>query len=243
MIGSTVYSPVHADAYDAIYRARGKDRTDEARVVIERILAAAPEARSLLDVGCGTGAHLGTFAEVFEHTEGLDYSEPMVAAARARLGPSVPLHHGDMCEFDLGRTFDAVVCLFCTVSYAGDLSRIRAAIANMAAHLAPGGVLVVEPWWFSDRFIDGYVNSDVATDDDGRVFARVSHSVRVADHTRMSLVFLVADDAGIRSFNEEHRMTLCTREEYLAAFTDAGLRVEYHDDGPGRLGLFVGVRS
>ena len=44
-------------------------------------------------------------------------------------------------EFDdLGRTFDAVVCLFSSIGYVGTEERLRAAIGSMARHAAPGGM-------------------------------------------------------------------------------------------------------
>ncbi|TCP53443.1 dTDP-3-amino-3,4,6-trideoxy-alpha-D-glucopyranose N,N-dimethyltransferase/N-dimethyltransferase [Tamaricihabitans halophyticus] len=241
--GLGMFSEVHAGVYDTLYRARGKDRSDESKLVTEWIRKIKPDTRSVLDVGCGTGAHLGPLNETFEHVEGLDLAEPMLAIARKQLDPTIQLHHGDMCDFTLQRSFDALICMFCSIAYAGDLARIRTAIANMAEHLNPGGVLIVEPWWFTDKFLDGYVNGDTWRDDDGRVISRTSHSVREGDHTKMTVLFVIADADGIRHYWEPEQLTLCTREDYLAAFVDAGLDVEYHEGAPGGRGLFVAVKK
>jgi oligopeptide/dipeptide ABC transporter ATP-binding protein len=58
----------------------------------------------LLDVACGTGLHLSYLKQHFQ-VEGLDLDEQLLAIARQR-NPKVPLHHADMTDFDLGRTFD-----------------------------------------------------------------------------------------------------------------------------------------
>jgi len=238
-----MFNEAHAEVYEVLYKSgRGKDYPDEARLVTKAIRELAPDARSLLDVACGTGAHLGPFGELFEHTEGVDLSEPMLRLAGKQLGDAVPLHHGDMRTFDLGRTFDAVVCLFASVSFAGDLDGLVAAIRRMAAHLEPGGVLVIEPWWFSENFIEGYVNGDV-TRHDGRVLTRISHSVREDGHTKMELRFVIADANGIRDFTEIERLALWTKEEYLAAFETAGFPVRYQPGQPAGRGLFVGVKK
>src|SRR5262249_60003976 len=50
---------------------------------------------------------------------------------------------GDLLTLDLGRTFDVVTCLFSSIGYVADMP---GAIGRLAAHVAPGGVLVVEPW-------------------------------------------------------------------------------------------------
>src|SRR5438552_18580617 len=69
----------------------------------------------LLDVACGTGLHLSYLKHRFQ-VEGLDLDEQLLAIARQR-NPEVPLHHADMVDFALGRTFDVVTCLFSAIGY------------------------------------------------------------------------------------------------------------------------------
>ncbi|MFD0395274.1 hypothetical protein ACFQ3Z_36330 [Streptomyces nogalater] len=135
-----------------------------------------------------------------------------------------------MRDFALSGRFDAVVCLFCSIGYLETVADMRAAVRTMAAHLVPGGVLVVEPWWFPERFLEGYVAGDLARGE-GRTVARVSHSTRQGRRTRMEVRFLVGEATGIREFTEIDLLTLFTREEYLAAFEDAGCPAEFLDDG------------
>jgi SAM-dependent methyltransferase len=73
----------------------------------------------------------------------------MLEVAVGRL-PGVPLHEVDMLTMDLGRRFDAVTCLFSSIGYAHTPERLQAAVATMARHLEPGGVLVLEPWLWPD---------------------------------------------------------------------------------------------
>ncbi|WP_325050277.1 class I SAM-dependent methyltransferase [Actinomadura craniellae] len=230
-----------ADVYELIYRSRGKDwaaeAADAARIVRERY----PEADSLLDVACGTGAHLETFRTLFGHTEGVELSPDMLDVAARRL-PGVPLHEMDMRDFSLGRTFDAVTCLFTAIGYLPTLAGMRAAVRCMARHLVPGGVMVVEPWWFPDRFIDGYVAGDLGGDGE-RTVARMSHSTREGRTTRMEVRFLVGDAKGITEFTEVDLLTLFTLEEYLSAFADAGCPAEYVESGWTARGLFIGRRE
>ena len=132
-----------AELYDLVYGF--KDYPGEARRIDELIRERRPEARSLLDVACGTGKHLALLADRYPDVAGLDLDEGLLAVARERL-PDIPLHHADMTSFDLGRRFDAVTCLFSAIGYAGTEEKLRAAIGAMARHLEPGGVLIVEPW-------------------------------------------------------------------------------------------------
>ncbi|GAA2780357.1 class I SAM-dependent DNA methyltransferase [Crossiella cryophila] len=235
-----MYDTELADVYDAIYRGRGKDYPAEAAQVHELITDRKADATDLLDVASGTGAHFGPFTELFEHVEGLELSEAMVRISGDR-HPAVTVHQGDMREFDLGRTFHAVTCMFSSIGYMSDQADLDRALAAFAKHLEPGGVIVIEPWWTPEKFLPGYVGGDVVKVD-GRTIARVSHSRREGDHTHMDVHYTVADaENGIRHFTDTHVITLFTREQYETAFERAGCAVDYVEGGPSGRGLFVGV--
>src|SRR4051812_24592288 len=102
-----------ARIYDAIY-ASIRDYPLEAAVLDRLIRERRPGARTLLDVACGTGAHLEHLTAY--EAEGLDVDPQMLAIARERL-PNVSLHEGDMTDFDLGKRFEAVVCMFSSIGY------------------------------------------------------------------------------------------------------------------------------
>jgi SAM-dependent methyltransferase len=235
-----MFGPEHADVYEVIYRSRGKDWPAEARDVTARVRRLRRGAASLLDVACGTGAHLETFRAGFDHVEGLELAPAMRERAEDRL-PGIGIHEADMRSFDLGRRFDAVTCLCTAVGYLDTVDEMRGAVRCMADHLSPGGVLVVEPWWLPEKFIDDYVGSDLVHDGD-RVLARVSHTRRRDRVAHMEARWLVGDPSGLRSFTIVEAFTLFTRDEYLAAFEDAGCAAEYHDGWLTGRGIFVGVR-
>jgi SAM-dependent methyltransferase len=236
-----VYGAESAKIYDAQHGARGKDYEGEARTVARLIHARFPGAKTLLDVACGTGGHLRPFAEHIGACEGLELSADMLAIARTKY-PDIVLHQGDMRDFDLGRTFDAVTCLFASIAYVESAAQLREAIGRFAAHVRPGGVVAVEPWWFPETFIDRYVSGDVVTVD-ATTIGRVTHSRLDGDASRMEVHYLVADpDTGVRYFTEIHRAMLFTREQYEDAFARAGLEPEYVAGVQCGRGLFVGVR-
>jgi len=224
--------------YDAIYSF--KDYAAEAAAVSARIRAHRPDAATLLDVACGTGAHLVHFACEYQ-VEGIDVSEEQLAVARTRL-PGVELHQGDMTTFDLGKTYDAVTCMFSSIGYAGTLEGLDAAVGRMAAHLAPGGVLVVEPWLQPDAFEDGHLSTLFVEEPDIAV-ARMSTSHKDGRRSWFDMEHLVGSAHGVDHFVEHHELGLFTVEEHLAGFERAGLRVEHDPEGPMGRGLYVGVAS
>lgn len=240
------YSANHAELYDLVFLSRGKDFEAEADSLTRTIRSQLPAARSLLDVACGTGAHLAAFSKSFDHVEGVEYAPAMLEVARDRL-PGVGLHAGDMRDFDLGRTFDAVTCMGNSVACVSNADELTASVGRMAAHLESGGVLVVEPWWFPDNFIDGHVGGHLLKEE-GRVITRVTRSVKHGMRTHHEVKFVVAEPTGIREFAETLVVGLFTREQYEAAFEAAGCSVRFisglqlADGRPNSPGLFVGVR-
>src|SRR5699024_8220003 len=118
--------------------------------------------------------------------------------------PRSRLHCEDMRTFTLGRTFDAVTCMFGSVGYTRDEEELNATVERFALHTRPGGVVVVEPWWFPEHFTDGYVAGDLSQEE-GRTITRVSYSTRRGNTTVMRVHFTVADASGIQEFTEVDR--------------------------------------
>jgi len=236
-----VFGPEYVEVYEVTHSNRGKSWHREALDITSRIRERCPGAASLLDVACGGGTHLRVFASEFDWVAGVEPGAAMRALAERRM-PGVPIHDADMRDFRLATTFDAVTCLFVAINCLETVADLRAAIASMAYHLNPGGVLVIEPWWFPDRFLDGYVGGDLVREDD-RTVARVSRSTREGRATRMEERWLIGDGSGIREVTQVTLLTMFTEAEYVDAFTDAGCTVEYEEGWLTGRGLFLGIRK
>lgn len=213
-----------AVAYDLIYAtAAGKDYRGEARDIAALIRRRNPTADSLLDVACGTGLHLSHLRHEFAHVEGLEISEPMRHAAVERLR-GITVHAGDMRDFQLGRAFGAVTCLFSAIGYAQSVSELDQTLNRMAAHLEPGGVLLLEPWFTPEQWTPGTVHSGVARDRH-RHITRMCYSSRSGTVSTMTMHYVLGESgAGVRHWVEEHVMSLFTDKQYRGAIRQAGFR-------------------
>lgn len=127
---------VYARFYDA---AQGLPDGAQYRYLLQRH---HPKAQSVLEIACGTGAHLATLAKNYR-VEGLDRSRAMLRHARKRL-PDIPLHEQDMAAFELGRRFDAIVCPYDSLNH---LLQFRPWLRTFKAakrHLNPNGLFVFD---------------------------------------------------------------------------------------------------
>lgn len=228
-----------ADFYDEIYA--GKDYVGEAARVAALVRERNPAAATLLDVACGTGRHLEHFAESFA-CEGVDINPALLDIARDRCG-DMPFTCADMTSFDLGRTFDAVTCLFSAIGYARTAEGLEAAVGTMARHLASDGVLVVEPFVKPEEWITGRVAAETAADDGRRALVRMVASGRVDDIALLDMRYLSGRDGEVEYSREHLEIGLFTFEQYTAAFDAAGL-VEITVDTEGLIGrgLVTGLR-
>lgn len=215
-----------ADVYDIIYGdlPYGEQADRIANLVRDHARAAA----TLLEVGCGTGAFLHELRRHFA-VEGLDVSAAMLDQARRR-APDLALHLGDMRTFDLGRKFDAIACLFSSIGYMATRSDLVAALSNFVRHLAPGGVIVIDPWFTPNAWIPGHVGTTMAQRD-GVVVARLSYGAVEGAVSLMDMHHLVGQPGvGVTYFVERHRMGLFTDDEFMNVFAEIGLEGQRLDD-------------
>jgi len=112
--------------------------------VFSRFLPRQPA--SLLDLGCGTGNHALILAKRGYRITGLDASAGMlrVARAKARGRPKLTFLRADMRRFDLGRTFDAAVCMDGAFTHLLTERDILAHFRVVRRHLGPDGIYVFE---------------------------------------------------------------------------------------------------
>lgn len=224
-----------AHLYDELYD--WKDYDAEAERVREIILQRVPTAETLLDVACGTGRHLERFRSWFS-VVGVDLEPSLLEVAERRL-PGVPLHLADMRSFDLGSQFDVVTCLFSSIGHVRTVRGLRRAVASMAAHLKPRGVLIVEPWLAPTGFDAARIGRLIAVERPQLEVVRMNSSRVSGRLSIMDFHYLVAQPGQVEHLVERHTLGLFNKDEYREAFESAGLSVEHDDVGLMGRGLWI----
>ncbi len=227
--------------YDRVYAAQGKDYAAEAGAIVVFVRARAPDAATLLDVACGTGAHLAEFGRHNFACRGIDADPAMVALARARC-PEMEIEPGDVLDFRLPERFDVVTCLFGSIAYARTIERLNLAVKNLAAHLEPQGQLFIEPFVSPEAYRVSRTHAVFVDEPDLKV-ARMNVSRRVADIAILDFHYLIGTKMGIERQFERHELGLFGETAYRDAFEAVGLAFEALAAPQFSRGLYRGVRA
>ena len=222
--------------YDLIY-STFKDYAGEAAQIAGLLRRFNPRCRTVLDVACGTGEHARLLSADGFTVDGLDLDAAFVRIA-SRKHPAGRFVQGDMSDFHLRRRYDAVLCLFSSIGYLRTLARVEAALACFREHLAPGGVLIVEPWREPGVLDPSRVVTHVGEADGVRV-TRVTRIEVEGRQSRLLFDYDITDGAGTRHASETHALGLFTTAELLERFRDAGFDADYDPTGLSDRGLYV----
>lgn len=216
----------YSQYYDLLYR--DKDYAGEARYVHELIEKHRPGARTVLDLGCGTGRHAALLAERGYELTGVDLSEEMLKVARAT-APQLSFVQGDVRSVRLNRKFDVVASLFHVMSYQTTNADLRAALATLREHLSPGGMFVFD-CWYGPAVLTSRPETRIKRLEDEHI--QVTRLAEPVIHENDNIVdvnyqVLVKDKASgaIEELRETHRMRYLFTPEVKLLLEDAGLRL------------------
>lgn len=226
------------EIYDVIYGS--KDYESEAAKIAEIIKSHSKSGgNDVLEAACGTGNYMQFLAKTF-HVDGFDLSPEQVAAAKKKL-PDIRILQADMIDFDMGRQYDAILCLFSSIGYLKTKENLDKAIQNMAKHTKPGGVVIIEPWLKADAFKEGHVSLE-SNLQNGLAVARMGLSSKNGNISVLNMHHMVSDGHRVDHFLEVHELAMYSDEEFTDAFTKAGLEIEIDHEGLTGRGLLIGKK-
>ncbi len=223
-----------AQYYDLLYGF--KDYRVEADGIRAIVTREHPTARTVLDVACGTAEHDRFLADTYS-VDGVDINQEFVDIAKTK-NPRGTYSPADMAEFDLGRRYDVVMCLFSSIGYLKTPERVAQALTCLREHLNPGGVVLVEPWFTPDAWHPGNVHLLTAETDAVKI-CRMNRSETEGNISVLHFHYLVGTAEGVTHLEEYHELGLFTVEQMKCAFESAGLAVRYDAGGLTDRGMYV----
>ncbi len=167
------------------------------RPVVDFLLPLA--GRGALELAIGTGRIAVPLAERGVRVEGIDFSPDMVAQL-LRKTDRIPVAIGDMSTTTVDGTFSLVYVVFNSINNVTTQDGQVATFANAAAHLEPGGRLVVEVGVLNQQPLEVFDLTDthVGVDEfDADTQRLVSHHFSLADGgwRRLSVPFRAVSPA------------------------------------------------
>ncbi|HZE12753.1 MAG TPA: class I SAM-dependent methyltransferase, partial [Chthoniobacterales bacterium] len=139
----------YAQYYDLLYSV--KDYRAEVDYVCSLIEKFGQGAKSMLDLGCGTGSHGFHFAQRGFEVTGVDQAAGMVARADEKKEEkgikNISFAQGNILSLALDRQFDVVVSLFHVMNYLTTNTEMEAGFATAVKHVRPGGLFIFDTWY------------------------------------------------------------------------------------------------
>lgn len=142
---------MYSEYYDLLYR--DKNYKAEAEYVLSLLDEYNPGAKSIADLGCGTGKHAVEFSRRGYSVTGIELSESMLRLAKENKKISCPGNEdltflpGDISDFKTGEKYDAAFALFHVMGYLTSNSVLISGIRNIGRHLKNSGILIFDFWY------------------------------------------------------------------------------------------------
>ncbi|HAS74891.1 MAG TPA: class I SAM-dependent methyltransferase [Clostridiales bacterium UBA8960] len=164
------------------------------------------QAKTMLELACGTGTLAIGISKKGFITEALDISEDMLSVAQSKAYDAhakVRFYHQDMITFNTKKTYDVIFCMCDGMNYIISDEDMKCVFENIKRHLTPEGILIFD---ISSK----YKLSEVIGN---HTFAETfEHEAYIweneYDHTRNLLKFTLTlfkeDEDGYQRFEESH---------------------------------------
>lgn len=135
----------YAEYYNLLYKDKNyKEEVDYIQTLWDKY--APGQAKSILDLGCGTGRHDAEFVKLGCELCGIDPSPEMLEQAKKNV-PEASFIEGTAANFKVDKTFDVVVSLFHVMSYQCSNDDLYNSFKNVFEHLNSGGLFIFDFWY------------------------------------------------------------------------------------------------
>ncbi len=130
------------DTFARFYDAVNGEPEERVAQILSFVSEFCPQARTVLELGCGTGAVLAGLGSGFKLT-GVDLSSEMLTYARRRC-PDARFIEADITTLSLDERFDVVICVYDTLNHLTSFEDWVSVFATVAHHLRTGGLFIFD---------------------------------------------------------------------------------------------------
>lgn len=222
-----------AKYYDLIKSLKNYQK--ESVQIIDALNCFGVSSGNILDLACGTGEHDKFLKSNFQ-IEGLDINKEFIEIARVK-NPECTYHTGNMIDFKISKTYDAIICLYGSVGYTKSLKNLSRMIACCKRHLRKGGLLIIEPWYNPDNWKVNVVHT-------ASVKSETISITRMAIGSKdgsITFHYLIGENGkGIKYFTETYEFGLFTHEELMKVFHKNKFNTIFMKHTVQKRGLYVG---
>lgn len=205
----------YASYYDLLYR--DKNYVSEAQFIHQLLQTHASAAKTILDLGCGTGVHAALLADKGYQIHGVDLSYEMVQRAhtrRSQLTPEVAANlrftQADIRDVNVQQTFDVVLSLFHVISYQTTNEDLKATFATVKKHLKPGGIFIFDVWYGPAVLTDPPTVRVKRLEDDEITVTRIAEPLMYPNENWVDVNYQIyiqnKRNRAIEELKETHRM-------------------------------------
>lgn len=223
----------YADFYDLLYK--DKNYKKEVDYICSLIKKYSSSAKTILELGCGTGIHGIFFAQSGYDVNGVDISEKMVEKANQKL-ESFPDLKGkisflqeDIRSFRLNKKFDVAVSLFHVFSYQVRNEDLKNTFEAAAFHLNENGLLIFDCWYGPAVLIKQPTVCIKRAEDEDYLITRISEPKMNLDENAVEVkfqIFVQEKDSGqIDEFKELHNMRYLFKPELELMLEQVGFKI------------------
>ena len=225
----------YAKYYDLLYK--GKDYKAEAEYIMRFIRDYIPEAKNILDLGCGTGKHDIIFAENNFKVTGVELSNKMTELAnnnKIGLDRELKFINGDLRNIRLNEKFDAVISLFHVINYQTSNEDLRNAFRTVKEHLSPNGKFIFD-FWYGPAVLSSRPEFKVRKLSDNEcVIERTTEPVMNINENYVDVNFKISVKEVQNNFTQQieetHRMRYLFLPEINLMMNELNMKIEHTEE-------------
>jgi SAM-dependent methyltransferase len=115
---------------------------DNQKIISDVIAKYNSKTEKILELGCGTGGNLETFAKKFS-VYGIDNSDNMLEISKQKI-PEGKFFNMDISDFQLNEKFDLIFCVYDTINHLLSLDKWTSLFRSSYEHLNENGILLFD---------------------------------------------------------------------------------------------------